>query len=175
MKKLMNNITSFREFRKRKAYSSIDEWNTYAQEEQDIIKKFIFRWIAFNGLHTALYSMKFGQEETEDATDNTKINYFLDNFILTKLIPGDEICSDSTIKIFKSEIKRNSRGMMNLLGKLDDEKKIEEKTKVMIQIAYKIRCRLFHGEKNPLLDVNEIVCSAADKVITPVLNFIQIT
>ena len=42
----------------------------------------------------------------------------------------------------------------------------------MILIAYKIRCRLFHGEKNPLLEVNREVVEAADQAITPIMNWI---
>jgi len=165
-------VSSFKELRKRKAYTRIVKWKEFADIEQDDIKKFIFRWISFNGLYSALYSMEYGQEETEDANDSIKIQYFLDNFIMTNRIPATEIYSDTVRNIFKSEISRDTRGIMNLLRRLDDKINIEEKAGVMIKIAYKIRCRLFHGEKNPLLDVNERVSNAADQVITPILNYI---
>ncbi len=47
-----------------------------------------------------------------------------------------------------------------------------EKAKNLIYIAYKIRCKLFHGEKNPDLDVNQTIVEAADKVIVPIFNHI---
>ncbi len=168
----MHIVSSFNEFRKRKAYTRIVKWKEFADIEQDIIKKFIFRWISFNGLYSALYSIEYGQKKTEDASDNDKIKYFLDNFIMTKIVPATEIYSDIVKNIFMSEIKRDTKGIMDLLRKLDHEINIEEKTVVMIKIAYKIRCRLFHGEKNPLLDVNETISNAADQVIAPILNYI---
>ena len=168
----MHIVSFFKELRKRKAYTRIVKWKEFADVEPDKIKKFIFRWISFNGLYSALYSMEYGQAKTENAKDNDKIKYFLDNFIITNKIPATEIYSDTVKNIFKSEINRDTRGMMDLLRRLDYEITIEEKTGDMIKIAYKIRCRLFHGEKNPLLDVNEKVSNAADQVITPILNYI---
>jgi hypothetical protein len=35
-----------------------------------------------------------------------------------------------------------------LLQEVNEENKIEDKAEKMIEIAYKIRCRLFHGEKD---------------------------
>lgn len=165
-------MSSFKELRKRKAYTRIVKWNELADIEPDKIKKFIFRWISFNGLYSALYSMEHGQENTEAANDNDKIKYFLDNFIMTNKIPATEIYSDTIKKTFKREINKDTRGIMNLLRRLDYKTNIEEKAGDMIKITYKIRCRLFHGEKNPLLDVNEKVCNVADQVIKPILNHI---
>ena len=167
----MNTVFSIKELRKRKAYTRIIKWSQYADSEPDKIKKFIFRWISFNGLYSVLYSMKFGQEKTEKANDYEKLEYFFNNFILTNTIPAVEIYSDTIKNIFKKEIKKDTRGMRNLLKKLDYEGDIEIKARSIIQITYKVRCRLFHGEKSPLLDVNEEVCNAADQVITPILNY----
>lgn len=64
----------------------------------------------------------------------------------------------------KNEIKKDTKGIGDLLKNLESKKKIIEKAWNMIKIAYKIRCRLFHDEKNPLLDVNEKVSNAADQV-----------
>ena len=165
-------MSSFKELRKRKAYTRIVKWKEYADIEQNDIKKLIFRWISFNGLYSALYSINYGQEKTENANDNEKIRYFIDNFIMTNKILATGIYSDTVKDMFKSEINKDTRGIMNLLRRLDDEKNINEKAGDMIRIAYKIRCRLFHGEKNPLLDVNKKVSNAADQVITPILNYI---
>ncbi len=168
----MNIVFSFKEFRKRNAYTRIVKWNKYADNEPDKIKKFIFRWISFNGLYSVLYSMEHGQEKTENARDNEKMEYFFNNFILTNEILAAEIYSDTIKNIFKKEIKKDTRGIGDLLKNLDCEEKIELKARNMIKIAYKVRCRLFHGEKAPLLDVNEKVINAADQVITPILNYI---
>ncbi len=90
---------------------------------------------------------------------------------MTNVIPAGEIYSDPLKNIFKKEIKIDTRGIGVLLKNLDCEEKIEVKARIMIKIAYKVRCRLFHGEKTPLLDVNEKVSNAADQVITPILNY----
>ena len=167
----MNIVFSIKELRKRKAYTRIVKWNNNADNEPDEIKRFIFRWISFNGLYSVLYSMQFGQNMTENAHENDKMEYFFNNFILPNVIPAVEIYSDSLKNIFKKEIKIDNRGIGVLLKNLDCEEKIEVKARIMIKIAYKVRCRLFHGEKTPLLDVNEKVSNAADQVITPILNY----
>ncbi len=162
---------SFKELRKRKSYTRIVKWNKYADIEPDKIKRFIFRWIAFNGLYSILYSMEHGQEKTENARDNEKLEYFVKNFILTNEIPAAEIYSDTIKDIFKDEIKRDTRGIGDLLKNLECREEIEEKARSLIKIAYQVRCRLFHGEKTPLLDVNEKVSNAADQVIAPILDY----
>jgi len=167
----VNIVFSFKELRKRKAYTRIVKWNKYADIEPDKIKKFIFRWIAFNGLYSILYSMEYGQVNTENARDNEKLEYFFNNFILTNKIPAAEIYSDAIKNIFKKEIKRDTRGIGDLLKNLECKEEIEEKARNLIKIVYKVRCRLFHGEKTPLLDVNEKVSNAADHVITSILNY----
>jgi len=165
-------VLSFKELKKRKAYTRIVKWKKFADNEPDKIKRFIFRWISFNGLYSALYSMEYGQEKTEDTSDNEKMEHFLNNFILTNRIPAEEIYSDTIKNVFKKEIKKDTRGIGDLLKNLECKKNVKEKVRNMIKIAYKIRCRLFHGEKNPLLDVNEKVSNAADQVIAPILNYI---
>lgn len=62
--------------------------------------------------------------------------------------------------------------MGTYLRNLENCQKTEEKAKFMVMIAYKIRCRLFHGEKNPLLEVNQEVINMADRIILPLLNYI---
>ncbi len=167
----MNTVISFKELRKRKAYIRIVKWNKYADIEPDKIKRFIFRWISFNGLYSVLYSMENGQEKTENAGDFEKLEYFFNNFILTNEIPAAEIYSDTIKNVFKKEIKIDTRGIGDLIKNLDYEENIGVKTRNLIKIAYKVRCRLFHGEKTPLLDVNEEVSNAADKVISLILNY----
>jgi len=166
----VNIVFSFKELRKRKAYTRIVKWNKNADNEPDKIKRFIFRWISFNGLYSVLYSMKHGQKMTENAGDNGKLEYFFNNFILTNEILAKEIYSDTNKNIFK-EIKKDTRGVGDLLENLDSQEKIELKARNMIRIAYKIRCRIFHGEKTPLLDINKKMSNAADQVIKPILNY----
>ena len=168
-------VSSLKELKKRKSYTRIVKWKELADNQPDEINKFIFRWISFNGLYSALYSMEYGQKKTENAPDNDKMDYFFNNFILTNKIPAAEVYSDTAINVFKEEIKKDTRGIGVLLKNLESKENIEEKERDMIKIAYKIRCRLFHGEKTPLLDVNEKVSNAADQVITPILNYYIIT
>ena len=66
---------------------------------------------------------------------------------------------------------RNSLGTWDgYLNNLKHMKTKEEQVKYMVMIAYKIRCRLFHGEKNPNLVVNQLVIKTADQVIETILN-----
>ena len=41
----------------------------------------------------------------------------------------------------------------------------------MVLITYIIRCRLFHGKKNPLLEVNQDVAKTADQIIRPIIKY----
>lgn len=45
--------------------------------------------------------MEYDQEKTEDASDNEKLKYFLNNFILTNKIPAAKIYSDTIKNVFK--------------------------------------------------------------------------
>ncbi len=47
----MNMVSSFKELKKRKAYTRIVKWKKITDNEPDKIKRFIFRWISFNGLY----------------------------------------------------------------------------------------------------------------------------
>lgn len=44
-------VSSFKELKKRKAYTRIVKWKKITDNEPDKIKRFIFRWISFNGLY----------------------------------------------------------------------------------------------------------------------------
>lgn len=165
-------MSSLRELRKRKVFETLKEWNKFADNESDEIKRYIFRWISFNGLYSALYAMEHGQNKTENTKDNTKITYFLKNFILADKIPVSEIYSDDVFIVFTEKIKTHTHGMGVLLRDLEQKNNLKETVSIMIRISYKIRSRIFHGEKNPDLDVNKIVANAADQFIKRILNYI---
>ena len=168
------NIESFlHEFKKRESTCNrILEWKKLAEEEPDDIKRFMFRWISFNGLYTAFYAMKYNQEVAESEREWKVILFFCDTFILTDKNLALKIYSEEIKEGLLKVIKRKERYMGSYLEKLEICQKIEEKAKFMVMVAYKIRCRLFHGEKNPILDVNKEVINMADDIISPVLNYI---
>ncbi|TKJ23906.1 MAG: hypothetical protein CEE43_01715 [Promethearchaeota archaeon Loki_b32] len=162
-----------KEFRKRNnTYERIVEWKKIAEEESNEIKKFIFRWISFNGLYTASYAMDHSQEEAERENEIRLIESFCYKFILTNKNLASKIYSKELKEVFENNIKEKSRSMGRYLEHLKCNESVEVKAKNMILIAYKIRCRLFHGEKNPLLEVNQAVIKAANQVIAPILNHI---
>ncbi len=150
----------------------IAEWNQLADIEGDKIKRFIFRWIAFNGLYSASYAMKYGQDKADREKEHKLIEYFNKKFILHDQALSTIIYSDAIEKVFKTNIKDKSNYMGTYLANLENEKNVNKKVCAIVMIAYKIRCRLFHGEKDPNLEVNAEVSEAADKVIEPILNHI---
>lgn len=150
----------------------IAEWNQLADMEGDKIKRFIFRWIAFNGLYSASYAMKYGQDKADREKEYKLIAYFNKKFILYDQALSSKIYSDNVEKVFIARIKDKSNYMGTYLANLENEKNVNRKVCVMVMISYKIRCRLFHGEKDPNLEVNVEVSEAADKVIAPILNHI---
>lgn len=162
-----------KELRKRNnTYERIVEWKKIAEKETNEIKKFIFRWISFNGLYTASYAMDHSQEEAEREYEIRLIESFCHKFILTNKNLASNIYSKELKEVLENNIKEKSRSMGIYLKHLKCKESIEVKAMNMILIAYKIRCRLFHGEKNPLLEVNQAVIKAANQVITPILNHI---
>lgn len=164
---------SIQELKNREIWERIFDWDGSATKESDGIKRFILRWIAFNGLYSALYSMVHGQENTENASDEAKLRHFFINLILKNEIPAEEIYSEEFKELLKKEIKNKKGGIGKLLKNLDADIDIKEKSRDIIEIAYKIRCRLFHGEKDPIYDINEPLCELADKIIAPILNYIK--
>lgn len=168
------NIDLFqKELRKRnKTYERIVEWKKIAERETNEIKKFIFRWISFNGLYTASYAMDHSQEEAEREYEIRLIESFCSKFILTNKSLASNIYSEDLKEVFENNIKEKSRSMAIYLKHLKSKESLEVKAMNMILIAYKIRCRLFHGEKNPLLEVNQAVIKATNQVIAPILNHI---
>ena len=162
-------------------YKRIKEWKDEANEakkKKNVIRAFIFRWISFNGLYSAFYAMEhFSQQKADRAPDKKKIDYFCNRFILTDKNFASKIYSEERKKVFEENIKkRYSQGKILDIGKylnnLENKERIEEKAKNMILIAYKLRCRLFHGEKDPNLDINKEVIEVADEVIELLLNHI---
>ncbi len=165
-----------KEFKKRQStFNRILEWQKLAEEEPDEIKKFIFRWISFNGLYMAVYAMyqgPDGQEKVENEPEWKVIKFFCDKFILTDERLALRIYSEEKKDDLIKLIKLRSKYMGSYLQNLENYQKIEEKAKFMVLISYKIRCRLFHGEKNPLLEMNREVVKIADGIILPLLTFI---
>ncbi len=165
-----------KEFKKRQStFNRILEWKILAEEEPDDIKKFIYRWISFNGLYMAVFAMfhgQDGQEKVENELEWKVIEFFCDKFILTDEILALKIYSEEIKEGFQKLIKVKSRYMGTYTQNLENCQTIEEKAKYMVMIAYKIRCRLFHGEKNPLLEVNQKLIKMADQIILPLLNYI---
>lgn len=162
-----------KEFKKRQStFNRIFEWKKLAEEERDDIKKFIYRWISFNGLYMAVYAMFHGQEKVENEPEWKVINFFCDKFILTDENLARKIYSEESKDGLQSLIKVKSGYMGTYLKNLENCQKIEEKAKFMVLIAYKIRCRLFHGEKNPLLEVNQEVIKLADNIISPLFDYL---
>ncbi len=162
------------EFKKRETtISRIKQWNERANHEKnDKIDKFIYRWISFNGLYSGLYaSIHFSQDKAEKASDWVKINDFCEKFILTNKKLATQIYSDGLKKVFNDSIQERTGFIGDFLENLNKDIDLEEKAMNMILIAYKLRCRLFHGEKNPLLEVDQKVIDAADQVILPIMNF----
>ncbi len=150
----------------------IADWNQLADIEGDKIKCFIFRWIAFNGLYSASYAMDYGQDNADTEYEYRLIEEFNKKFILYDQALSPKIYSGAIEKVFKINIKDKSNYMGTYLSNLEKEKNVNKKVCAMVMIAYKIRCRLFHGEKDPDLEVNVGVCDASDKVIAPILNYI---
>jgi len=175
MESLSNYI---HQLRKEKAtFNRIIQWNEYARNEiEDEIKRFIFRWISFNGLYSAIYAFIHGtrgQEIADTTGDLDKIKYFCKKFILNNTKLALKVYSKDLKDIFSNNIKKkDDKHIDENLRVLDSSAPVEYKTKSIIIVAYKIRCRLFHGEKNPNLHVNKVLIEAADKVIEPLMEFI---
>ncbi|MCK5590470.1 MAG: hypothetical protein KAI72_00820 [Candidatus Pacebacteria bacterium] len=150
----------------------IKEWKKRAEGETNEINRFIFRWIAFNGLYFASYEMDYGQRKAEQKYEHILISEFCKKFILTDKTLASKIDSNDVERVFKNKIKDKSGYMGTSLVNMETAESTEEKICNMVMVAYKIRCRLFHGEKNPNLEINEEVCEAADKVIASVLDHV---
>ncbi len=152
-------------------FNRIHEWNQWSEDEKDdVFKRFIFRWISFNGLYNAYHENKGLEGDHEGSI----IEKFCNDFVSGEL--ASEIIKSAAVSNFEKNIKDESRGMGKYLNKLKNKSLPEDKrAKAAVMVAYKIRCRLFHGEKNPALDVNEDnkeVCEAADLVISKVLEMV---
>ncbi len=167
----MDKESTLKELKKRTStFNRIHEWNTRADKEEmdNPISSFIFRWISFNGLYSALYAIaQFKQNKADRAGDMKKIEDFCKKYIKTDNTIASKIYSDEKKSMLKEEIS----GLEKYLNKLDENIDKEEKAINLIWIAYKIRCRLFHGEKNPELEVNKKVVKIADQVIKLIMNY----
>jgi len=146
-------------------FKRIREWKKLSEGEDDVFKRFIFRWISFNGLYNAYYENK----GLEGDPERRIIEKFCNDFVSGEL--ASEIIKSAAVSNFEKNIKDESRSMGKDLNKLKNKSLPEDKrAKAAVMVAYKIRCRLFHGEKNPDLDVNREVCEAADLIISKVLE-----
>ena len=154
-------------------YNRICEWKKLSEKETDVFKKFIFHWISFNGLYNAYQDHECQQGRYKQGSEKEQewkiIENFCNDFVRYEL--ASEITKSDAVRNFKGNIKDESRHMGEWLDKLKDSSLSEDElAKAAVMVAYKIRCRLFHGEKNPDLDVNRKVCEAADLVISKVLE-----
>jgi len=149
-------------------FNRIREWNKWSGDESDVFKRFIFRWISFNGLYNAHHEGKGGGERDHEPEWKI-IENFCNDFVSSQL--ASKITKSDAISIFKENIKDTSRHMGNWLSKIDNKSiPNDERAKAAIMVAYKIRSRLFHGQKNPDIEVNKIVCEAADLVVSKILE-----
>lgn len=97
------------------------------------------------------------------------VKEFCREFIETDNILASKIYSKERAEVFKESIKERSGLMGECLDNLESKESIELKAKCIVIIAYIIRCRLSHGKKSPLLEVNKEVASVADQVIQSIL------
>jgi hypothetical protein len=151
----------------------IREWNQWLKDEKDDVKRFIFRWISFNGLYNAYqdHECQRGRYKrgSEKEQERKIIENFCNDFVRDDL--AGEITKSEAISNFKENIHDESRRMDEWLNTLKKKSLSEdERAKAAVMVAYQIRCRLFHGEKSLVLDVNKEVCEAADLVISKVLE-----
>lgn len=149
----------------------IIEWNERAEEEEDKIDQFIFRWISFSGLYSSLYDAIFGEEKAVKVRDIDVMSKFSKEFIENNYNLAHQIYS---IEI-ETFLNKNIRERSGLTGKfmdfLENEKEIQKKAKAMVLISYIIRCRLFHGKKSPVIEVNQDVAKVADQIIRPIIIY----
>ena len=95
-------------------FKRIIEWNKFAQEEKNnLVKRFIFRWISFNGLYSAVYSFIHSQEKADNAGDLDKIIFFCNKFgdsvgLLESV--GDIIENDPELNKYIEVVKIHDRG-----------------------------------------------------------------
>lgn len=146
-------------------FNRIREWNKWSGDESDVFKRFIFRWISFNGLYNAHHERKGGGKRDHEWKI---IVDFCNDFVNGRLASG--ITKSDAIRVFKEKIK-DTTDMGDWLYKIDNQSMSEdERAKAAVMVAYKIRCRLFHGQKNPGMDVNKTVCKAADLIVSKILG-----
>jgi hypothetical protein len=147
-------------------FNRIHEWNKWSEAESDVFRRFIFRWISFNGLYNVYHDRKGGGERDSEPKI---IEDFCKDFVSGQL--ATEIIKSDAVRVFKENIKDRSRNMGRWLSTLDNQSMSEdEQAEAAVMVAYKIRCRLFHGQKNPNMEINEIVCEAADRVVSKVIE-----
>lgn len=76
----MDKESTLKELKKREStFERIFEWKIRADNEEvdNTIIRFIFRWISFNGLYSALYAIdQFNQNKADNAGDMKKIENF---------------------------------------------------------------------------------------------------
>lgn len=151
-------------------FDRIHEWNKWSEaESDDVFRRFIFRGISFNGLYNAYYDHKHRGERGKEPSEPEKITDFCKDFVNGQL--ASEIIKSNAIRVFKENIKDRSRNMGHKLSKLDNHSISEdEQAEAAVMVAYKIRCRLFHGQKNPNMEINGIVCEAADSVLSKIIE-----
>lgn len=170
---MLDKKSILHEFKKRKStISRIIEWKNRAEEEKDTVIKFIFRWISFNGLYSSLYDVIHMEEQAVRVREIDVLTTFCEEFIETDNTIASKIYSVEKGEVFKKNIKERTSLMGDCLGILESNDSIERKATAMVKIAYIIRCRLFHGKKNPLLEVDQKTVEIADLVIAPVLEYI---
>lgn len=167
----MNDLIAYvRELKKsKKTYDRIIDWKEFAEMEPNRMKKFIFRWISFNGFYSAFYRLSKRQE----CNDDLKKVKHLCKFIINDKKIWSRIYSDRLKDIFLINISDIENKTMN--GSLQTLKSSASKgikARCLILVAYRIRCRLFHGQKNTDLDLDERVVKTADDVIKPILEYI---
>ena len=170
---MIDKRSILREFIKREnTVNRIMEWNIRAEKEKDAIAKFIFRWISFNGLYSSLYDVIHMEEKAVRVREIDVLTEFCEDFIETDNNLASKMYSKEREEKLKKNIKDRARLMGKCLDILENPNSNEGKATAMVKIAYIVRCRLFHGDKNPLLEVNQDTVGVADQVITPIINSI---
>lgn len=145
----------------------IADWAVRAEDESSHYKRFILRWIAFNGLY-GLYDAINGRLQT---TDKGKFEQMLDGLLANK---ADEIVRGLGTKLDLLE----TYGITSVSGKTDyslnlaqERRKSSPSSLEVIKLAafcvYGIRKEVFH--EAPELDDIEARCKTADSVLCEIV------
>lgn len=158
-----------------KVLERVKQWQIKASQENNSFNRFISLWIAYNMIY-GIYSKKEYPLESFDKNNDGEKAVRIKNLLINSeplkqyLIQNTSELADSLAPFREEYWKKDQISLIKHLHNASRKRSYEHLIDTILKILYKIRCNLFHGEKEFLNGSQNELLRICSNILEEILN-----